>query len=179
MRQRIWQLLGIVVASGVVIGPRWVPAVSAQAPNPDVLSALLVEVRGLRASMEQMASAGPRIQLATARLQLQEQRINALVRRLEGLRQNLAVVESETADKQDRLARMEEALKQADQPGREEITQEVALLRRDIAAAPAQVQRLQAEEAQASQELAMEQGRWSEINQRLDELDRALTRRER
>ena len=38
--------------------------------NQDTLAALLVEVRGLRAAMEQMASAGPRVQLAFGRLQM-------------------------------------------------------------------------------------------------------------
>jgi hypothetical protein len=38
--------------------------------DPDVLSALLVEVRGLRAAMEQLGAAGPRVQLALGRLQL-------------------------------------------------------------------------------------------------------------
>lgn len=40
--------------------------------QPDVLNALLVEVRGLRAAMEELASAGPRVQLSMGRLQLQE-----------------------------------------------------------------------------------------------------------
>src|SRR5437762_13620444 len=49
----------------------------------EVLPALLVEVRGLRAAIEQLASAGPRVQLALGRVQLQEQRVNALMRRIE------------------------------------------------------------------------------------------------
>jgi hypothetical protein len=40
-----------------------------------------------------------------------------------------------------------------------------------------QLQRLQHEETALGQEIAAEQGRWSEINQRLEELDRALSRR--
>src|SRR4051812_2411005 len=67
-------------ASGAADQPR--PA-GAQA---DVLPALLVEVRGLRAAMEQMAAAGPRVQLALGRVQLQEQRINNLIRRLDEVR---------------------------------------------------------------------------------------------
>jgi hypothetical protein len=39
------------------------------------------------------------------------------------------------------------------------------------------LQVLQSEEAALSQEIAAEQGRWSEINQRLEELDRALSRK--
>jgi predicted nuclease with TOPRIM domain len=39
------------------------------------------------------------------------------------------------------------------------------------------LQRLQGEEATLSQDLSAEQGRWSELNQRLEELEQALTRR--
>ncbi len=66
---------------GRLTGPG-VPAAQGQ----DVLPALLVEVRGLRAAMEAMASSGPRVQLALGRLQLQEQRVNNLLRRLETAR---------------------------------------------------------------------------------------------
>lgn len=52
--------LVIAAAAG---GPFVVRAQQATTP-PDVLVGLLVEVRGLRAAMEQMASAGPRVQLA-------------------------------------------------------------------------------------------------------------------
>src|SRR5258705_11175560 len=55
---------------------------SPPATNDEVLPALLAEVKGLRAAMEQIASAGPRVQLFVGRLQLQEARINAMARRL-------------------------------------------------------------------------------------------------
>ena len=63
---------GVVIAALAVTGAAWTGRAAAQAPppGPDVLPALLDEVRGLRAAMEQMASAGPRIQLFTSRLQL-------------------------------------------------------------------------------------------------------------
>ena len=40
-----------------------------------------------------------------------------------------------------------------------------------------ELQRLQVEESDIVQELASEQGRWSDINQRMEELERALTKR--
>ena len=104
--------------------------------NEEVLSALLTEVRGLRAAMEQMASAGPRIQLALGRLQLQEQRVTTMYMRLENVRDSI----------------------RADDRG-------------------VHFKELKAEEALLRQEIATEQSRWSEINQRLEELERALVRR--
>ena len=44
--------------------------------------------------------------------------------------------------------------------------------------AMAEVQRLQTEEAALAQDLATEQGRWSQINQQVDELERSLGRRQ-
>ncbi len=83
-------------------GGRWVAAavilagaigVSGQSAAPpareDVLPALLAEVRGLRAAMEQMASAGPRVQLFASRLQLQEARITNMIRRLDTVRDRM------------------------------------------------------------------------------------------
>src|SRR3954464_2680114 len=87
-----------VVLAGFIIAaasPRVITTASQSAPRQtttqqeDVLPALLVEVRGLRAAMEQMASAGPRVQLALGRVQLQEQRINNLIRRLDEMRLTL------------------------------------------------------------------------------------------
>ena len=66
-------------------------------PAGDVLAALLVEVRGLRAAMEQMASAGPRVQLFASRLQLQEGRMNNMARRLDTVRDSLAGAQREVA----------------------------------------------------------------------------------
>jgi chromosome segregation ATPase len=177
MRQRIWQVLGVVAVLGLGVAWRGAPAAQAQGQNPDVLGALLVEVRGLRAAMEQMASAGPRIQLATARLQLQEQRINTLMRRIESTRDAMASTQADLATKQERLARFEESLKRPDAPGHDELALMVKMLKQEVASGTLEVQRLQAEEAALMQDLATEQARWTEINQRLEDLDLALTKR--
>ena len=105
-------LLGVI--SGVAVGTE-VAADADQArpagPSQDVLPALLLEVRGLRAAMEQMAAAGPRVQLALGRVQLQEQRINNLIRRLDEVRATLGGAQTNY----DRLRRdsriLEEALR--------------------------------------------------------------------
>ena len=145
--------------------------------NEEVLPALLAEVRGLRAAMEQMASAGPRIQLFVSRLQLQEARMNNMIKRLETVRENLASEQRELANGQDAVKRFESELATATGPGREELTQILPGRRRAVAEHQATVVRLTAEESQLAADLATEQGRWTEINQRLDELERALTKR--
>src|SRR5215471_4678950 len=61
----------------------------AQAQQPsgsDILPALLQEVRGLRAAMEQMATSSAHAQLLVGRLQLQEGRMTSMIHRLDTVR---------------------------------------------------------------------------------------------
>src|SRR5690349_24953805 len=80
----------ILAAAGSAVRTSHAQGRQGSTPQEDVLPALLTEVRGLREAMEQMASAGPRVQLALGRVQLQEQRVNNLLRRVEEIRSRLA-----------------------------------------------------------------------------------------
>ena len=162
----------VLVVSGSAIGG------SQSVTGSDVLPQLLAEVRGLRLALEQMASAGPRVQLALGRLQLQEQRVNTLVRRQESVRSSLSAAESEITQHQLRQAQLERALREAESAaGRAEIEEMLSLVKRDAATVTASLQRLQAEDTALSGDIAAEQGRWSEINRTLEELERSLIRR--
>jgi hypothetical protein len=170
----------ILVAAGFAVGTALQGRLAAQASQgQDILPALLVEVRGLRAAMEQMASSGPRVQLALGRLQLQEQRVNNLLRRIEATRGGLVAAQREDENARQRAAAMEDAIKSAALPEREraQIEEELPMIKIMSARAAAEVQRLQVEESGIVQELASEQGRWNDINQRMEELERALTRK--
>ena len=171
-RRRTWQAIGILVAIGMLVGCRAAPA--AQTSNAGVLVDLLTEVRGLRAAMEQMASAGPRIQLATARLQLQEQRINSLARRVDDVRASIRNRQDEATQLTRRYQQLESAAAQS--PNRDQVDS-IKAIRAAVSQAQSDVQRLQGEDADLSQQIAIEQGRWTDINQRLEELDRALARK--
>jgi chromosome segregation ATPase len=144
--------------------------------GPGVLPALLTEVRGLRAAMEQMAVAGPRVQLALGRLQLQEQRVSTLVRRLETVRDNLAAAQRLYTQHQNQLAQFDAAAKSTP-PEREDVDHMIAVFKGEMSAAAASVQRLTAEESSLAADIATEQGRWADFNQRLEELERTLERR--
>ena len=50
-------------------------------------------------------------------------------------------------------------------------------VKREAAMAKSTVERLTAEEAQLLQDINVEQARWTDINARLDELERALAKR--
>ena len=161
------------VVSGAAVGRNSVqaqPSVTSQ----DVLPALLAEVKGLRAAMEQMAGAGPRVQLSVGRLQLQEGRIAGMIRRLDTVRDRLSTARRELEGFKGAQKMMEGSEQSKQGEEKEDFGPILAGMKNQAAAAQANVDRLAAEEVQLTQELAAEQARWVEINQRLDELERAL-----
>src|SRR3954470_20222699 len=111
---------GLVILGGVLASARQ----AQPSGQPDVLPALLEEVRGLRAAMEQMATATPRIQLFTSRLQLQEARINNMVRRLDTVRDNLAGAQRDYGRAQGQQKQFEEALAEHRNAGTAEAREE-------------------------------------------------------
>ena len=134
--------------------------------------------------MEQMGSAGPRVQLALGRLQLQEQRVNTMVRRLESVRESIARIQKESGGAEAQMAMMEKAFKGGDKPEerdgpdeRNAMSHVIETFKSAVAANAEEILRLQAEEAQLQQQIAAEQARWSEINRGLEELEQSLTKR--
>jgi predicted nucleic acid-binding Zn-ribbon protein len=59
---------------------------------------------------------------------------------------------------------------------RNQLESQMPFMKRQIAQRTAELQRLNAEEADAASQLTAEQSRWTEINQRLEELERALAK---
>ena len=169
-------MVGLVV--GVAVGNAWRPIAAQTSRNDDVLPGLLAEVKGLRIAIEQLAGAGPRVQLLSSRLQLQEGRIAGMLRRLDTVRDNLAVSRRDLEQFKGTV-KMMEGDDEPEKPGepKEDFGVLLAGIRKQAAAAQANVDRLAAEEQQLTQDLNVEQARWTEINQRLDELERALVKR--
>lgn len=182
MRTTYWRLLAVgtlaAAAAGVTLG-----AQGSRAADPQVLNVLVSEVRGLRQAIEQMATVGAHVQLALGRLQLQEQRVNAIIRRGEALRDAIARAQKDVAASQAHLAMVGGPFKE--KPGDAAAAAEdnpvlapmLKSLKDAVAAGQAEVQRLQNEEAFLQQQIANEQGRWSEINRALEELERVLSKR--
>ena len=174
------QILGasavLLIVCSALVGRTSLQAQSA--PREDVLPALLAEVKGLRAAMEQMSSAGPRVQLFVGRLQLQETRMNGMIRRLDTVRDTLASAKRELEGFKG-AQKMMEGGDEPQEPGAEKegFGPILAGMMKQAAAAQANIDRLAAEEVQLTQELTVEQARWIDINQRLDELERALAKR--
>jgi DNA repair exonuclease SbcCD ATPase subunit len=168
-------VLTAVLGSAALLGGPVDGRAQATATPPEVLAALLVEVRGLRAAMEQMASAGPRVQLALGRLQLQEQRINTLVRRLEEIRVTVAHARKEHDALAEQMVHSERVSREAAEPEvRRDAEEQAKAIKTFLARANLEVQRLQNDEASLAQDISAEQGRWTELNQRLEALERSL-----
>jgi hypothetical protein len=175
MRIAGWPV-GLIALAGVAVLGLSIRAQGTRPQETDVLTALLTEVRGLRAAMEKMAAAGPRVQLALGRLQLQEQRVNTMLRRLETVRDSIVSAEEEVTDTQAQLAGMEKMFRDGITPPEgNPLNEMIAALRKAVAGGAANVQRLQAEEALVQQQIADEQARWTEINRTVEELERALS----
>ena len=173
------------------------PAILAQSPpaqrqaqqqTSDPTTALLAEVRALRAEIAEVSRISLRSQLLVARVQLQEQRIMYLDRRRAELASRVAEASEKTREVAEKTAVMEresESLRsgRSTLPAtqvenvRSEIAFQLGALRSDLQAAQAQEQALRAEEAEISNGLTLEQGRWSDFNARLDEIERALPAR--
>jgi chromosome segregation ATPase len=153
---------------------------TASPSQEDVLAALLVEVRGLRAAMEQMASAGPRVQLALGRVQLQEQRVNNLMRRLEESRGHLTDAQRNYENIQQQVRDIEAAIREPgrpDGPRAAELQNMQRELERQLAGRSADIQRMTAETTTIEADLATEQGRWIDLNQRMETLEQSLVKR--
>lgn len=152
---------------------------SAPPAAPDVLRELLVEVRGLRVAMERAATVGARIQLLVARVQMQEQRIAELSRRAVTVREELGKLDATIAQHSGMLKRSLELESSGRVPPEEQRAIEgmLEIQKQQIAIAEKRRQDLLGEEALLAQQIAADQGRWSDVNNQLDELERSLTPR--
>jgi predicted nucleic acid-binding Zn-ribbon protein len=150
-------------------------------PAQDSTSAqLLQEVRRLREAIETMVSTGARVQIVFGRLQLQEQRTATAARRLDELREQLTRASNETAAISAQIADIEERLRdfRGTAEERSNFESEIQHMKRAAMQRESDRQRLQSEEAQAASLLATEQGRWGDLNQQLEELERSLAKRQ-
>jgi len=169
-------LLFVTLVGAVGLGGWAVRAQSGAAPDPQ--ATLLAEVRQLRLAIEEMSRAGARVQLVLGRLQLQEQRINNMLRRLETVRAELEGIQQE----HDNLLRQfqeaeKEATEATDPKHRVQLEAIARQAKSQLPAIAARLQQRQTEESTLTADIGNEQARWTDFNQRLEELERALTRK--
>ena len=162
------------IASGALFAR--VPA-QQQAP---VQTELLTEVRLLRQAIESLAGTNARVQIVFGRLQLQDQRTEAAAKRLDAARDALNGMNNRIRQMSDMVKHAENALNDTNSKP-EQIKQlqgELLGATRELERLEVERARLSTEEADAASILNQEQGRWSDLNRQLEELERALTRRQ-
>jgi predicted nucleic acid-binding Zn-ribbon protein len=164
-----------VIGVGIVALGAAVPG-RTQTTGPSTMEALLGEVRGLRAEVHQAAGASIRTQLLVARLSLQEQRINGVAKQLSDVQTQRAAIEGPTAQFDQRFQKLEELLRSPSTPPEqhrqfEQEIESMKLVRGDMRQ---RLQRLVNQESAFAAQLATEQSRWVEFNDRLDQIEREI-----
>jgi hypothetical protein len=162
-------VLGVVLVSAV--------ALSGQAQRqPASLDDVVSELRALRADLRQTTRASTQSQLLTVRLQLQEQRLAVLSnqRQLVVTKLTDEARERIEAEAKLKLFQGDEAKNLPPEFPRDQLEGMVNEFKRLIALHKETEQGLRAQEAALSGDIANEQSRWQDFNNRLDELERSL-----
>ena len=140
---------------------------------------LLTEVRLQRLAIESLAGTNAPVQIVFGRLQLQEQRTANAAKRADDARTALAKLTQEMSFMADRVKQVEEVIN--DNRGKpeelEQMRAEAVMIRRRLDQMETERVRLAGDETEAATTLNQEQGRWSDLNRQLDELERALAKR--
>lgn len=170
---------GVTVLIGfVLVGSIFIARVPAQ-QQASTQTELLTEVRLLRQAIESLTGVNARVQIVFGRLQLQEQRTSSAVQRLDQAREAAAKLASEIASLTDQQKMIEATINDGRRTPEEieHAKAESAMTARLIERLEQERLRLVTNENDAANVLNQEQGRWSDLNRQLEELERALARR--
>jgi hypothetical protein len=169
------------VVFSAVLAAVLLTAAAARVPAQQPASAqteLLTEVRLLRQAIETLAGTNARVQIVFGRLQLQEQRVESAAKRLDAARGALKDVDNRILQISSINKNIESSVANSRLSAEqvEELQGELQGGRRAVERAEAERAQLLAAEADAAGVLNQEQGRWSDLNRQLDELERALAK---
>jgi DNA repair exonuclease SbcCD ATPase subunit len=152
--------------------PAWPQAASA---DPQTLQNLLSEVRQLRIVLERSAAIAPRIQIAVERLKLQQEQVARTSRELSDLRDRLDHSRSEFSRIQQRAQSLEASeTQETDASKRHDLDEALKMTKLDGEQTEKSTQQMQAHESELAGQLQSEQSRLTELNDRLDQIERAL-----
>jgi chromosome segregation ATPase len=165
-RKALWLFGGILALA--------VPAF-AQTAGGDTIAALLVEVRQLRIAMERAATTTPQVQLLGARLSVQNERLARVERDHDNAKRELDDLSAALAQTAVQADTLDNRVAVETNPERQrQMVQEQADAKSQVAELTAREQRLRARESELAGARAAEQQLWSELNRRLDEVERAI-----
>jgi chromosome segregation ATPase len=165
-RKALWLVGGILALA--------VPAF-AQTAAGDTIAALLVEVRQLRIAMERAATTTPQVQLLGARLSVQNERLARVERDHDNAKRELDDLSAALAQTAVQADTLDNRVAVETNPERQrQMVQEQADAKSQVAELTAREQRLRARESELAGARAAEQQLWTELNRRLDEVERAI-----
>jgi predicted nucleic acid-binding Zn-ribbon protein len=146
-----------------------------QAPAAPTVETLLKEVHQLRLTMERSAQIAPRIQIAVERLKLQQDKVGRTAQQLDDLRREVERGRLEQPKYQQRLQAIENETNQATDPAqRRHLEEAMKEFKLEAEQREKSLQQMQAREGELTGQLQTEQNRLTELNDRLDQIERAL-----
>jgi len=168
----------VAIVLTILVSGAFVARVPAQQPA-SVQTELLSEVRLLRQSIEMLTGTNARVQIVFGRLQLQEQRTEAAAKRLDMARLSLSAINNRVTQMSDMIKSLENAVTDSRKKPEEieSLQSELRGARRGLERTEVERAQLSTEESDAAGILNQEQGRWSDLNRQLDDLERMLTPR--
>src|SRR5262249_24554864 len=139
------------------------------------MQALLVEVQQLRFAIERSTLLGTRTQIAMQRMQMQEARASRLSQELDLVQKEISDIQAKAPHSAARVKNLEDGIHQFNDPAQRkaveaEINREKLLLEQ----LSAQEQQRRAREAELANQLRAEQSRVNELQDRINQMERAL-----
>jgi chromosome segregation ATPase len=142
------------------------------AKEPDTLQALLVEVHQLRQDIEAMTVASQRVQIALYALQMQDAAVARAAQRLDDARNRRSGAEVNRDHTASAIQGLESKLSSGTLG--EGLKEELSQMKSQIEPQTAELQTLQAAEAEASSQLRNEQAKLADVQDRIERLDKTL-----
>ena len=145
--------------------------------SPATLDDLLRELRGLRADLNESLRSTTRSQLVMGRVQVQEQRLAAFRSELADTQFQLRIAAQDRQRTEALATSVEDGIRSgnlATERARQ-LEKELADVKDRLSREQRTENELRNREAELVNTLAIEQGRWSDVNSRLDDLERAFS----
>lgn len=154
------------------------PATQRPAAADAAVTALVAEVRALRADLAQASQRSMRAQVLLGRLQMQEQRLAYLDRQRSEAAARVVEASRATAGMAAQLDQVDSGCgAPVNAQQRRDCELAATQFKRQFGTQQAFEQQLRSQENDLANALAQEQARWSDVNSRLDDLERTLNAR--
>lgn len=159
---------GVVMTSGAVI-------VMAQAggevPNAGSLAPVTAELRQLRMAVDELARSQTQAQALGVYLSAQQSRLLHVAGRLDAARRELEAVTLQSRQIAAELTNTDDAAQRSTKPEtRQQLEMQSRIFKNELERVAAQLQQVQAREAELAQQMHAEEARWTDLIARLEQL---------